>query len=274
MNLSIFTTVSNPQERGDNWQDAIDCYLDLADELVVVDGNYTDPHPHEHGKLKIVDYKWEKEFSWEFIGQQFQRGYEACTGDIVIHSDIDFIWHENNFTEIRKAAQDMVDRKLPAMSMWKHQFILPDRYNLKSRLVVMVNKKEFGDRIRFDSGGDLCQPSLDGIELKPDNVPEARIPFYCYEKLLKNEAQIKDDVGRMARAWQKYFGGYKLGGPDNEDAYKEWLHMSCGRFNKPQKHILLKEHPKYIQDTISNLKPENWGWNGFNNLEKNDYVQK
>lgn len=278
MKLSIFTTMTNPISRGDNVREAFDCYTELADEVVVVDGNViTDSNDkdfhtgyHEDRGMKHLIWDWPKEFSWELIGQQFQRGYEACTGDWVIHADLDFLFHEKDFQAIREACESHSDSV--ALSFWKFQFILPDRYILKSRLVIAVNKRELGDRIRFDSGGDLCQPSLDGVELTPENVPQAKIALYNYEKLSKTQAQIKDDAGRMARAWHAHFGNYKLGGPDDESAYQKWLTMTTGRFNKKQQHIGLKDHPKYIQETIKNLKPEQWGYSGFGQLGVNDYV--
>lgn len=257
MNLSVFTTITRPEVRGDNYDDAEACYNELADELAVIDGHGT----------------WPQEFNWPVIGEHFQRGYEACTGDVVIHADVDFIFHDNDFPKIREAAQYMLDNHLPAMSFYKYQFILPDRYNLKSRLVVMVNKRDFGSRIKFDSGGDLCQPSLDGVELKPDTVPEAQVPIYNYEKLTKTKAQIMDDVGRMDRAYHRHFGRYVYGtdGSD-ESAYNGWLEMVVGRFHKPSRHIKLNEHPKYVQETISNLKPNQWGYNMFDLLEGKAYA--
>lgn len=213
------------------------------------------------GKVREIKHTWRKEFKWDFIGQQFQRGYGAATGEWVIHADLDFIFHERDFEAIRKAIED--NQNTPALSFWKYQFILPHSYNLKSRIVVAVNKKQYGNRIKFDSGGDLCQPSLDGVEIKSDDVPEARVPLYNYEKILKTKEQITDDVGRMARAWQRYYGVYKLGGPTDENAYEVWYNMMQGRYAKPQEHIPLSEHPKYIKDTIINLKPEQFGFNGF-----------
>lgn len=248
MRLSVFTTITRPEHRGDNYDDAGRCYDDLADELIIIDGHGT----------------WPREFSWPLIGEHFQRGYEACTGDWVIHADLDFIFHEKDFEAIRRACEDNADA--PALSFWKYQFILPDRYNLKSRLVLAVNKGVYGDRIRFDSGGDLCQPSLDGKYIRPDDVPEAKVPFYNYEKLLKTKEQITDDVGRMARAWQHHFGEWKLGGPDDQSAYDIWLEMTKGRFSKPQAFVPLENHPKYVQETIKNLEPKNFGYNGFGEL--------
>ena len=33
MKLSIFTSMTNPEERNDAWQEAISCYEDIADEV-------------------------------------------------------------------------------------------------------------------------------------------------------------------------------------------------------------------------------------------------
>jgi len=272
MKLSIFTTLTYPDTRGDTWNEAISCYEQLTDEIVVVEGDKkfeTEVAFFMPTKVSVIQNEWPKEFDWPFIGQQFQRGYEACTGDWVIHADLDFIFHERDYRAIRMACENNPDA--PALSFWKFQFILPDRYNLKSRLVVAVNKNKYGDRIRFDSGGDLCQPSLDGQYISPSDIPEAGIPIYNYEKIIKTEAQIKDDVERMARAWTRHFGDTHLG--TTETAYQEWLNMVVGRFSKPAKHIKLNDHPKVMQDTIKNLTPEMWGYSGHGKLGENNYVQ-
>lgn len=254
MTLSAFICITRPEERGDTFEQCLASARGLCDEVVIVDGTDT----------------WPQEFDWKIIGQHFQKGYERCTSSWVLHLDTDFIIHEKDFTALRENLEVYNDE--PAFSMLKRQFILPDRFNLKSRLVVAVNKGKFGDRIRFDSGGDLCQPSIDHRYIQPGSVPDVTIPIWNYEKLIKTEAQIKDDVGRMARAWQAHFGEYKLGGPDDESAYKEWLKMVTGRFKKPQERVKLEDHPSYIQDTIKSLTPEQWGYSGFNLLGVNDYV--
>lgn len=268
LSLSVFTTITNPGKRGDPYKQALACYKDLADEVVVVNGGN---QVTEHYGTKYVNYKWPEEFDWTFIGKQFQRGYKACTGDWVLHMDTDFLFHENDLSLIREALEQ--HNYSPAVSLLKRQFILPDRFNLKSRLVVAVNKGRFGDRIKFDSGGDLCQPSLDGHYIEPASVPDVKIPIWNYECILKTQGQLLEDKGRFARAWQRQFGGYKLGGPDNESAYDEWYKMVSGRFNKPQELVPFDNHPKYIKDTIRGLKRYNFGWNGFGLVKGGVYAQ-
>ena len=274
LKVSIFTTMTNPTVRGDNWQDAIECYADFADELIVINGGeyLGTNNVILFENLKIIQSDWPKEFEWPFIGQQFQKGYEAATGDWVIHMDLDFIFHEKHFAQIRQALED--NPNSPAMSFWKYQFILPDRYNLKSRLVLAVNKKLCGNRIKFDSGGDLCQPSLDGDQIVSDAVPETRVPIYNYEKMTKTSDQIMDDCGRMERAWQRHFGIYQMGSDGtDESAFNQYIKLLRGRLDKPQEFIKLKMHPKYVQHTIADLEPYQFGFEGFGLLEQtNQYA--
>lgn len=271
MKLSIFTTVTNPHLRGDLVKEPMTCYQEVADEVVIVNGG--DPYNSGVWSGKIeVSHRWPQEFSWEFIGQQFQRGYEACTGDVVIHADLDFIFHERDYSAIRQAAELLLDNHHPGMSFWKYQFVLPDRYNLKSRLVVMVNKRDFKDQIRFNSGGDLCQPSINGEYMNPNNLPEARIPIYNYEKLLKTKEQISEDQGRMERAYKRSFQETQMKSDgSNENAFDKWQRAQKGKFNKPHQKIPLEEHPKVMQETIRNLTPERWGYNGFGLIEGRVY---
>lgn len=271
MKLSIFTTATNPYQRGDIFDEAINCYDELADELVIV-GSSNRPIITRQG-LKIIQNNWPKEFDWPFIGENFQRGYEACTGDVVIHADLDFIFHQNDFSKIRQACKDMLDTGSPAMHFYKWQFVLPDRYNLKSRIVLAVNKRDYADKIRFDSGGDLCQPSFNGQYIRPEDARSSGIHFYNYEKLLKTKEQIMDDVGRMERAYKRHFGKTQYGSDGTDEvAFKKWYEAQVGKMSKSQELIKLEEHPKYVIETIKNLKPEQFGYNGFNMVEGKIYV--
>lgn len=265
MSISIFTTVTNPIQRGDTFIEAMNCYTALADEVVVINSGNPANLPNIktfEGQVKYINSNipWGKEFTWPIIGAHFQEGYENCSGDWVIHMDIDWLFHQIDFDNIREALKD---KEKPALSFFKRQFIQPDAFNVKSRLVIAVNKNKYGDRIRFDSGGDLCQPSLDGEYLKPDYVTQIRIPIWNYECLLKTKEQLLEDKGRFARAWHNWFREYKLGGPDDLSAYKSWLRMMKGRYKKDKMQISLSKHPIFIRDTLENLPYDVWGNGGF-----------
>ena len=36
MKISVITTITNPEERQDRWQEALSCFCDFADEVIVV----------------------------------------------------------------------------------------------------------------------------------------------------------------------------------------------------------------------------------------------
>lgn len=271
MKLSIFTTMTNPYDRGDNVIDAISCFKDLADELIVINGGYEHQFAIPRKQDKIISLEWPQEFDWLQISRAYQKGYDACTGDWALFADLDFIFHEQDFERIRQVfgAHPLT----PALSFYKYQFILPDRYNIKSRRVIAINKAEFGDRIKLNGGGDLCQVTLDGKHLTPDDVPESKIPFYHYEKILKTKEQIADDVGRMERAYKRHFGKTQYGDDgSDEQAFEKWYEAQKGKLNKPQKQIPLDAHPKYVQETIKNLKPEQFGYSGFGLVEGKVYA--
>lgn len=248
MRIGAFITITRPEERGDLYNQCYNMAKDCFDEVTIIDGADT----------------WKYEFEWTDIGKHFQWGYERANTDWVFHLDTDFIFHEQDFSAIREACETHPDS--PAVSFYKWQFIQPHKYNLKSRLLLAVNKKKFGNRIKFNGGGDLCQPTLDGHDLDLNEMPQSGVAFYNYEHLLKTKEQTREDVERMDRAYHRRFNKW-LYSTDGTDAFDGWLHMVKGRYQKPQKELSLDKHPKYVQETIKNLKPENFGYNGWGLLD-------
>lgn len=260
MKLSLFTTVTDPIERQDTFAESLPNYRKLADQLVIVDGS-TDPNKLEKSFKKTwdkkINYHWPEEFSFEFIGQQFQRGYEACDGDWVLRLDCDFVFREEDFQKIRQAIDYAKD--YPSITFTKKQFLLCDRFSIKSNLVLAFNKKKFGNRIKLDSGGDLCQASLDGKILDKESY-NSKIPFNNYDFLKKTKETVKKEFGRMARAWQRKFGEYKFGGPDDDSAFEEFLLMQLTRIKKPHEIVPLSSHPESYQKTIKRMTSQNFGY--------------
>ena len=75
---------SNPEERMDPWKEALSCFKDFADDVVIVGEN------------------WPYEFKWDQIGKVFQEGFDKSNGDWVIHMDIDNFFHEKNIDDLRR----------------------------------------------------------------------------------------------------------------------------------------------------------------------------
>ena len=68
--------MTNPEERGDPWIEALNCFTDFSDELII------------KGK------DWPYEFKWDYIGKNFESGIREANGDWVIVMALDFFFHE------------------------------------------------------------------------------------------------------------------------------------------------------------------------------------
>ena len=101
-------------------KEALLCYEEISEEVVVVGGN-----------LK-------EEFKWSELGKMIQEGYDKCTGDWVIHLSVDMFIHESNIKEILNSLKNLYD--VPAISLPKYKFFEPRRYEVKNFETVIFNK--------------------------------------------------------------------------------------------------------------------------------------
>jgi len=259
--------LTNPIWRQDPYLECIGQMLDFYDEVVIVDGGhedgYLDTIPKDR-KIKIVERKWPKEFSWEFIGQQFQLGYDSCDSQWCIRQDCDYFIHQNDFKRLRKQLEDPNLQNYPVAKFYKYQFLLIDRYIIKTRIALAFNKKRYPN-IRLDAGGDLCQPSLNDREIDEDIMPNLGIPIYNYDFCFKTRETIDKDFSRFMKAWQRRFGSSI---PGFENMMKDRL-----KLRGKQTIIKLEEHPKYIQDKIKKMTPDQFGYSCFGWAEKASYFK-
>jgi glycosyltransferase involved in cell wall biosynthesis len=266
--LSIFTTITDPEKRLDSYLEAIQNYDSLADEVIIVDGSKHQiiSYP-DH--LKPIFYEWPEEFSWDFIGAQFNRGLKACTGDWIIRADIDYFFHENDFKRIREYLEKNQDA--PAVNFLKYQFTLTDRYNIKARCPIALNKKKFPS-IRFTKEGG-AHIEIDGKELDKNEFPDSKIPFYNYDWTFKTKEIISKDMHRFAKARKRFYGtDHGWGAGSEEKAWEFAKQMIQGKARKNAEIIPLSAHPKYIQETIKNLKPNQAGYSAFG-VQKATYYE-
>lgn len=243
MSISIATTYTNPEKRCDPWKEAISCYEDFADEIIVTGQN------------------WPYEFSWNLIGETFQEGFDQATSDWVLRMDIDYFLHEKYINKLRHVLNKYSE--YPAVCFPQFQFFTPTRFHLKTRLCIALNKKKFPE-IKLNGGGDLCLATINSKLIEAKDVPNINIPIYQYDSLFRTKEVISEDRSRFAKAWYNYFGNYgDRGGALPEEAYKAWLENVQRKYQFHTNKLQIKNHPKYIKNKLYSLEPDQFGYNLF-----------
>ena len=115
--------MKEPDKRMDPWKEALLCYEEISEEVVVVGGN-----------LK-------EEFKWSELGKMIQEGYDKCTGDWVIHLSVDMFIHESNIKEILNSLKIYTMYQL--FLYLNINFFEPRRYEVKNFETVIFNKETF-----------------------------------------------------------------------------------------------------------------------------------
>ena len=258
MKLSVFTSMTDPESRNDPYKEAIACYQDFADELI------------------IVGQDWPYEFKFDKIGQVFQEGFEKSTGDWVIRMDLDYFIHESDVSKIKNILKKNSNK--PAVAFPQYQFFTPDRYHVKTKICIAMNKKEY-PKIISNGGGDMCLPTLNNVRLDPNKMPQSGIPVWQYDSMFRTKKIISEDRARFARAWYSYFGDWgDRGGPTPDEAYKAWSKMIELKYKKHTLKMKIDNHPKYIRERLKNLEPDQFGYDAFgmkNKINRNlfDYLR-
>jgi hypothetical protein len=243
MKVNIFTTMTDPEKRRDPWREALNCYQDFADEVTV------------------VGQDWPYEFNFKIIGQYFQEGFDKSNCDWAFRMDIDYFLHEKNFKNIYKQLDKY--SSFPAIVFPQYQFFTSDRYQIKTKLAIALNKKKF-PQIKFNGGGDLCLPTLENKLLDIKKLPNLNIPIFQYDSMFRTKEIISEDRARFARGWKRTFGDYgDRGGPTPEEAFESWFNMIEEKYKFHTHKINIKNHPKYIKNRLLNLSPEMFGHTAF-----------
>ena len=243
VDLSVTTTMTNPEERNDPWKESLECYKEIADELIIV------------GK------DWPYEFKFDHIGKTFQKGFNKCSGDWVVRMDLDYFFHEKDISKIKKYLAK--HNESPAVAFPQYQFFTPDRYHIKTNLCIALNKRRFPN-IKLNGGGDLCQPTIDGEQILPKNVPNLPIPIWQYDSMFRTKEIIAEDRARFARAWYRQFDSWgDRGGSEPDVAYDAWIKMIEVKYKKHVLKTKIKKHPIFIQEKLKDLKVDQFGYDAF-----------
>ena len=235
--------MTNPDTRNDPWREALSCYEFFADEVITTGSD------------------WPKEFKWSDIGKYFQEGLEKSNGDWNIRMDIDYFFHEKDRQKLLKYLN--VYSNFPLVSFPQYQFYTTDRFHVKTRLCIGVNKK-FKNNIKLNGGGDLCLATFNGELVDPNMVPNIPVPIYQYDSIFRTKNIIKSDRARFARAWRREFGNFgSRGEGDEESSYKAWFNDVKSKYPKHIHKIKFENHPEFIQNSIEKLNKNQFGYSAF-----------
>jgi len=241
--LSIFTSMTNPETRKDPWKEALNCYEDFADEVI------------------ITGQDWPEEFEWDLIGKVFHEGLEKSSMEWAIRMDLDYFFHEKDKDKLFYFLKKYDD--YPALAFPQYQIFTRDRYQIKTRICLAFNKKKFPE-IKLNGGGDLTLATLNGKLIEPKMVPNLSIPIYQYESSFRTKEIISEDRARFARAWYRYFNNYgSRGGETKKEAFDAWFSMIEERYKKHTFQLNDNDHPIYIKDRLLNVTKEQFSYDAF-----------
>ena len=276
MKLSILTTITNPDKRQDKWKEAIDCYRELADEVVLVDGSEVAGSAVLNlGSVKKVKYIWEPwpyEWNWVELPKHLNIGLAECTGDWVLKLDIDQFIHEDDFGFLRKSLEacngDVATLQKMSMTYGK-KF-----YQKGSAPIAFKNKEYIKIGRNVNRRTDLCfavdtrghgVESVDDYEMPLGGdlkIEKTSVSYWNYDYFFKTKEFTKEEFWRFSRAYQKYFGEWAFGDSE-EKSFQKFLNMQKGRHDRAPYIYKLEDHSKHIRKAVEELTPEQFGFEAW-----------
>lgn len=273
MKLSIITTITNPEERQDPYLESIASYLDIADEVVVVNGGRPTRMEDFQTKTKIINLPWPEKWNWKELPIHLNAGLEAATGDWVIKMDIDQMFHENDIAEIRRRLSE-IDK--PCATFQKMSVLPHDTFLQKGEVVLAINKKVNSKSICFgvDSSEytDLCRPIYHtstqnevpyGKVVSFEECGRTGISIWNFDYTFKTQEVTKKEFLKFSLAYEKFFGMTKWGHTEDQ-AFEVFMEMMQTRYRQAVYKITDDSViPKYIRKKYNELNDKQFGHSGW-----------
>ena len=290
MKLSIHTTITNPDYWQYAWKESIESFLALADEVIVIYGSETDLRLLQnidvpHGKeLKWAYLEWPYNFSWDEISRHNNLGYSLCTGDWVMKTDCDYVFHENDIKNMRTQLDKYLEEGWLACSFMKYTVMNKDRAYQKVHLPFILNKKMLGDTVGYGPsttentawGYPIHRDEFDdelglpkGRSIDPSVVRSTGVDCWNYDNFFKDKKITGEQFLRFSHSRDKAGFGATWG-KTKEEALKKFCEMSASRLKKTgatYKPLSLDDHPKFVRDKVKNMTEDQMGYNNWNNFE-------
>lgn len=281
MKISVLTTITNPEQRQDKWKEALECYSDLADEIVLVNGGspLSVGYLFQHPKIKILDLEWPNEWNWVELPKHLSAGRKECTGDWIIKMDIDQFFHENDIKDI-KDKLSVAPEECQVMTFQKMSLTYGKKYYQKGgQPIAFRNSPEISIGKNLDKETDLCFPirqtgtetifdwegKIDSYELPVGRdlvTGKTGIKYWNCDYFFKTKEFTKKEFWRFSRAYERYFKTWKFGSSE-DSSFHIFIDMLKARYKDAPYTYKLEDLPKYIRKSAEELTPEQFGYNGW-----------
>lgn len=270
--LAIVTTITRPDESQYPWREALNCYLDIADEVVVVYGDRKDKELlkdyETNPKLKTVYHYWPEEWDWSELPKHINTGFNHISIGIDwgCKMDIDYLFHEDGIAELKEKLQIALDSKYRLCEVLKHNILNKGKGYARAIVPIFVNmhywhETEFGKAIDKDT--DWCFPIYRNNKraIAPKGSWLIGVPVYNYDSFFRTKEVERQVFWRFAKAYYRAFGEWRFG-KDPDDAMKNFMGQMRKRVHSG---ILFKvRHPKWIKDRVEKITEEQFGFNNWN----------
>jgi hypothetical protein len=271
MKLSIIVITANPTEKQYAWKEALASYSDLADEIIIVDGGKEKLEIPSNARL--IHIPDPEVWNWAEHPKRLNVGLLEATGDWIIKVDIDWIFHENDMKRIK---QKLAWLNTPIASFQKKTVYPFMKYLEKGTIPIAINKKD-RDQIRFGKDlkeySDLTYPIWWKGEMDSFGVPIGRLikpmdwgktgqTVWNFDYTFKTIDIAKKLFLRGSQSHKVYFGETSWGN-NEEEAFNVFIKNMKGKIKRSFDIKDLQVLPKYIRNRIENIKPEEFGLNGW-----------
>jgi len=281
--ISIFTTLGNIGNTPDYWQyawrEALDSYIDFADEVVIVCGGKFEGYGNFE-KVKLIQSDWAYDFSWETIAQHFNAGLDACTGDWIMKMDIDYCIHEKDMPNLKARMAKHYEEQWNLLSFVKYTVLNQHRAYQKVKLPFII-RGNMKDIIRFGiptddetsawgypifvDGFDEKRGLPTGTSIPDSNIRDTGVNIFNYDNTFRDKETTGKHFLRFSNAREKA-GFPREWGETEEEALQKFQDMMWSRLKKTTgcyHPLTLDCHPKYMHERIKSLTPDLYGYNSW-----------
>lgn len=275
MKISAATFVTNPWSSGYLiYLPAIQSFLDLADEVIVVDGGSTDDSLERlsglrgHERIRVVSTDqtyWGPGDAWERaqFGIQRQTAFEMSTGDWVIHFDADHLLPERERPHLLEQLRRLQDDRQNVLYAFRLVQWADGRYHkIKKLKRWCINKKlavqqgiNIGYGLKQRTGGNERPIWLDRQEYFIDPVTDVKKYYYTgeayaryavldsnlykYDHFFLDTEQLQRKLQRFENMRARCSGGAPAPVGCDERPY---------RLMRPEAFLANRQHPQVLRE--------------------------